>query len=98
MLFAFYQVLHLLASKTAIMTYLCAGVAELADAPGLGPGGYYPCRFKSYRPYQNRLDTVSIQAILRLCGVMGFEAGLSLNLIVHLLHNERSKEVLAKSM
>ena len=28
-----------------------AGVAELADAPDLGSGGY-PCRFKSCHPYQ----------------------------------------------
>ena len=30
-----------------------AGVAELADAPDLGSGGY-PCRFKSCRPYQKK--------------------------------------------
>ena len=28
-----------------------AGVAELADAPDLGSGGF-PCRFKSCRPHQ----------------------------------------------
>ena len=28
-----------------------AGVAELADAPDLGSGGY-PCRFKSCHPHQ----------------------------------------------
>ena len=47
-----------------------AGVAELADAPDLGSGGY-PCRFKSCRPHQkgavSNANFRAFEAALFLC-------------------------------
>ena len=45
-----YRLLGFLPRTGGFSAGLYAGVAELADAPDLGSGGF-PCRFKSCHPY-----------------------------------------------
>ena len=44
--------LSVMAAKGGILNHLFARVAELADAPGLGPGRHSLWGFKSLRAYQ----------------------------------------------
>ena len=55
-----------------------AGVAELADAPDLGSGGY-PCRFKSCHPHQVKHPEISRGVLL--CGSADAEPASRLTLI-----------------
>ena len=41
---------NIIISREEIVKYISADMAELADAPGLGPGGK-PCRFESCYPH-----------------------------------------------